>query len=345
MMLKAQWRRYNLNFIETAITSRERMNVKETFIVRVWNDENPEISGYGECGLFRGLSAEDTPDYESILTETCLHPGQIPDISSIRFGFETALADLKNGGKQILVDNGFTRGENRITINGLVWMGNKAAMKQRIALKLEQGFRCVKLKIGGIRFEEELELLRMIRKEFTPNEIELRLDANGSFSIDNALERLNRLSEFGIHSIEQPIKQGQWEAMAEICRCSPIPVALDEELIGFTSDTVKAEMLECIRPQYIILKPSLCGGFNQADRWIDEATRRGIGWWATSTLESNIGLNAIAQWVSAYAPEMPQGLGTGALYSNNFLSPLRQEKDYLRFGPTTRFENLNHIFE
>ncbi len=344
-MLKAEWRKYELKFLETAITSRSQMEVKDTFVVRVWDDSAPEISGFGECALFRGLSAEDNANYERLLSETCRHPEIMPEVSSIRFGLETALADLRNGGKQIISDTPFTHGERNITINGLIWMGDKSTMQRRIEEKLAKGFRCIKLKIGGINFEEELELLHFIRSSFSPEALELRLDANGAFSHGNALERLKRLSDFSIHSIEQPIRQGQAEKMTQICESSPIPIALDEELIGFRSDKDKRLMLDSIRPQFIILKPALCGGFREAEKWIAEAEKRAIGWWATSALESNVGLNAIAQWVSTYNLSMPQGLGTGALYANNVTSPLRQEKDYIRFEPTARFENLAGIFQ
>ena len=212
-------------------------------------------------------------------------------------------------------------------------MGTKQEMCARIAEKLDAGFRCVKLKIGGINFDDEAELLANIRREFPSGSIELRLDANGAFTPQNALDRLNRLSEFDIHSIEQPIKSGQWEEMARLCRLSPIPIALDEELIGFHSDDFKTRLLDTISPAYIILKPSLCGGFEESDRWIELAENRNIGWWATSALESNIGLNAIAQWVARYNPTMPQGLGTGALYTNNFPSPLQLEGDNMYFRP------------
>lgn len=344
-MLKAEWRPYELKFKETAITSRARMEVKETYLIRVWDDAHPDASGYGECALFRGLSAEDTPDYERQLIEACHQPEHLPQISSIRFGFETAIADLRTGGVQRMVSNGFTRGEQPIVINGLIWMGDKQTMTRRIGEKIDRGFRCVKLKIGGINFEDELELLSLIRREFDEQAIELRVDANGAFTPDNALERLNRLSDFRLHSIEQPIKPGQHEAMKRICRESPIAVALDEELIGFNCDEKKETLLDTIAPQYIILKPSLCGGFAEADRWIQAATKRDIGWWATSALESNIGLNAIAQWLSNHHTNgMPQGLGTGELYLNNFASPLRQEHDYLRFNPEANFENLKDLF-
>lgn len=189
----------------------------------------------------------------------------------------------------------------------------------------------MKLKIGGIDFQEELSILDTLRKEFTVEDIELRLDANGAFSPENAMERLERLSRYNIHSIEQPIRAGQWQEMARLCERSPIPIALDEELIGFSSDASKEMLLETVRPQYIILKPALCGGFAEADRWISMAKKRNIGWWATSALESNIGLNAIAQWVARYRPTIPQGLGTGLLYTDNFPSTLRLDGDKMWF--------------
>ena len=332
-MLKATYRRHILQFKETAITSRSHMNTKETFIVSVTDDERPGITGTGECALFRGLSAEDTPSYERLLETACRNPIAVPELSSVRFGFETALADLKHGGKGRFVNNSFTAGETSIRINGLIWMGDKRIMKQRIREKLDAGFQCVKLKIGGIDFEDELELLRFIRGEYSADILELRVDANGAFTPSEAMRKLERLAEFRLHSIEQPIRQGQWKVMAGLCRHTPVPIALDEELIGFHDDVEKTRMLDAIRPHYIILKPSLCGGFSEADRWIRLAENRGIGWWATSALESNVGLNAIAQWVSAYDPVMPQGLGTGALYTNNFPSPLRLEGDRMFFNP------------
>jgi o-succinylbenzoate synthase len=343
-MIKAEWRHYQLNFRETAITSRSRMNVKDTYFIKLFDTDAPDTVGYGECALFRGLSAEDTPDYARQLAEACAHPDTLPEISSIRFGFETALADLHTGGRQVMVSTPFTHGGAVIPINGLVWMGDKATMRRRIAQKLDQGFHCIKLKIGGIDFNDELELLRVIRSEFDESTVELRVDANGAFTPDNVDERLARLAEFHLHSIEQPIKQHQWAAMAKVCATSPIPIALDEELIGFTADSDRARLLNTIRPQYIILKPSLCGGFAEADKWIAAAEQRNISWWATSALESNIGLNAIAQWVSQKSITMPQGLGTGALYTNNIPSPLRQEHDYLHFDPTEKFHNLATLF-
>ena len=249
--------------------------------------------------------------------------------SSILFGLETALASLRAGGRHELWPSAFTRGEVAIPINGLVWMGDFRKMRERIRGKLDEGFGCVKLKIGGIDFEDEVALLRMIRKEYGRSDLELRLDANGSFTSENAKERLARLSEYDIHSIEQPIKAGQWEAMRKIAEKSPIDIALDEELIGTRSREEKEELLDAIRPAYVVLKPSLAGGFAHSQEWIELAKERGCGWWITSALESNIGLNALAQFVALQNPTMPQGLGTGELYVENFPSPLVRKGENL----------------
>lgn len=288
--------------------------------------------------MFKGLSSEDTPDFEERLDTACRMASEcatleeamqsLPEISSIRFGFESAL--LRGGlyptsGKEA----GWLGGKEGITTNGLVWMGDKATMRRRIREKLDSGFHCVKLKIGGIDFEDEMELLAGIRREFSQSDIELRLDANGGFTPANALERLGRLSEFSIHSLEQPIKSGQWDDMRRICALSPIDIALDEELIGFTSTEEKIHMLEAVSPRYIILKPSLCGGFREAEKWISLAVERGIGWWATSALESNIGLEALGRWTASMQPSMPQGLGTGNLYTNNTPSRLEMRGERL----------------
>lgn len=332
--MKAEYQRYDLIFKQAAITSRNTLLKKETYFIKVWDENNPSLYGLGEASIFRGLSAEDSPNYEAKLKEVCENISTINFLelkpwSSILFGIETAIADLKSGGRCLLYDTPFTRGEEGIRINGLIWMGNKEEMAERISQKLSQGFNCLKLKIGGIDFASELDLITSIRSRFPQDILELRLDANGAFSPDNAMQKLEQLSRFGIHSIEQPIKQGNYNAMAEICNSSPIPIALDEELIGVVERDAKEEMLNAIKPQYIILKPSLAGGFVSSDDWISLAEERGIDWWATSALESNIGLNAIAQWVSAKPITMPQGLGTGQLYTNNIPSPLFIEGERL----------------
>lgn len=345
--MRAEYKKYSLKFKEAAITSRNTLLEKDTYFIKVWNEDNPTIFGVGESPLFRGLSAEDCPNYEDKLREVCsdinnVDFSELKSWSSILFGVESALTDLKNGGKQHLYDTPFTRGEEGIRINGLIWMGNKEQMAERISQKLSQGFNCLKLKIGGIDFASELELITSIRNRFPQDILELRLDANGAFSPDNAMQKLEQLSRFGIHSIEQPIRQGNYKAMAEICRNSPIPIALDEELIGVTTQEAKRELIESIKPQYIILKPSLAGGFASSDEWISLAEERGIGWWATSALESNVGLNAIAQWVSAKPITMPQGLGTGQLYTNNVPSPLFIEGEKLYHSPNQKW-NLTLI--
>jgi L-alanine-DL-glutamate epimerase-like enolase superfamily enzyme len=241
------------------------------------------------------------------------------------------LLDLKNGGDQILFPSAFTRGEEGIPINGLIWMGTPEFMKQQIRSKLESGFRCIKLKIGALDFKTEFELLKDIRKEFSADEITLRVDANGAYSLKTALENLKRLADLQIHSIEQPIEAGRWNEMAELCRKSPIPIGLDEELIGISSRFEMQKLLETIHPAYLILKPSLHGGFTGCEKWIEMAEKYNSGWWITSALESNIGLNAIAQWTFQLNPKGEQGLGTGQLFSNNFDAPLVIEGDRLWF--------------
>lgn len=316
------------------------MRVKDTYFVRLYDTETPARTlGIGECALFRGLGSDDRPDYEQRLAEACLDPvGALrSDYSSIRFGFETALGYV--GG----LDSPWMRGETGITTNGLVWMGDRDTMARRIDEKLEQGFHVLKIKIGGIDFNQEVGLLRGIRDIYPADVLEIRLDANGSFTAENAMSRLGRLAAFGIHSIEQPVKAGQPELMADICRRSPIPVALDEELIGMRSREEAGALLESIRPQYIILKPSLCGGFACADGYIDVAGQLGIGWWATSALESNVGLEAIARWCASKSPVMPQGLGTGLLYSNNIDSPLRMRGESLFRDPAAPAINIDSL--
>jgi len=340
-MLKARCSKYTLHFHFLARTSREEMMRRDTYFLHLWDDSNPEVEGIGECNLFRGLSAEDTPDYEERLQRFCdgiakpCAVAAVSDCSSILFGWETAMADLGGGGCRQPFPGAWARGETSIPINGLVWMGDKRLMAERIKEKLEAGYRCLKLKIGGIDFEEELELLAMVRRSFSPSDLQVRLDANGAFSPGEALGRLERLSDYHIHSIEQPIKAGQTQAMAELCRRSPIAIALDEELIGVRDASQKSRLLDEIRPQYIILKPALCGGFTHSEQWIAEARKRGISWWATSALESNVGLNALAQWlgnvIGESDAEMRQGLGTGALYINNIQSPLTLKGDRLHY--------------
>ncbi len=319
------------------------MRQKDTYYIRLADSESDNICGLGEAGLFRGLSCDDRPDYEQKLAEVCenidryaARPSLLADWPSIRFAVETAVRDLSNGGRHIICPSPWTAGKETIVINGLVWMGDSNLMRERIATKLAEGFGCVKIKIGGINFDDEVGLLRFIRQE-APG-IQLRLDANGAFTPANALDRLNRLAEFDIHSLEQPIKADQWTEMRNICQSSPIPIALDEELIGITTKARKEMMLDEIRPQFIVLKPTLTGGIESSEEWIRLAGERGCGWWVTSALESNIGLNAIAQWTATLDSKMAQGLGTGQLYDNNIPSPLTLHGERLSYSPEDEWE-------
>lgn len=267
---------------------------------------------------------------------------QCPDnLPAVQFGLEMALIDLRNPGDQgILFTSDFTEGSEGIVINGLIWMGDKSFMFEQIKRKIEQGYQCIKMKIGAIAFDEELALLTYIRSQFSAADIELRVDANGAFKPESALEKLSKLAEFELHSIEQPIKQGQLDSMAELCEKTPLPISLDEELIGIHSTDDKLKILDTIRPQYIILKPSLVGGFKASEEWISIAEKMNINWWATSALEANIGLNAISQWVFTKSNPMPQGLGTGQLFTNNIDSPLYLKGEQLFFDPQKQWQPI-----
>lgn len=340
--MKASYCRYILQFKQPAATSRGTLVEKETFFLKLEDDGMPGISGIGECAVFRGLSADDVPEYEEKVKELCrnINNGEQTDLSrfsSIRFGLETAIYDFSNGGNRMPFPSAFTRGETFVPINGLVWMGTKDEMLARIDEKIKAGFTTIKLKVGAINSESELALVKHIRRVFPPDVLAIRLDANGGFTPANALLRLEEFAKYGIHSIEQPIKNGQWEQMRKLCGESPIDIALDEELIGIESPKGMAEMLDAIKPKYIILKPSLVGGFSGAEAWMQQAASRGIGGWVTSALESNVGLNAIAQWTARMGAEMPQGLGTGALYVNNIECPLEQVGEVLRYNPSKRW--------
>ncbi len=331
-MLTASYTRHDLKFKFKAITSRQVMTVKETYFVKV-TDLGSGLSGVGECAVFRGLGADDTPLYESIVAGLCRNINSI-DINSIRessikFGFETAMRDLINGGTHNIFESGWQLGLSDIPINGLVWMGDFDTMLKRIDRKISEKYSCIKIKIGGIDFDREVDLIRHVRDSFPSDQLTLRLDANCSMRPDDALGKLERLARYDIHSIEQPIGTRQWKFMREITRNSPIDIALDEELIGNMDYDRRCYLLDGTMPRYVILKPSLHGGFSTCDGWIKDATERGIGWWATSALESDIGLNAIAQWTASKKTDMPQGLGTGTLYSNNITSPLRVDNGRL----------------
>lgn len=347
-MLSALYKKYNLHFKQPSGTSRGILKTKETWYLFLKENEN---WGVGECGLLSGLSIDDRPDYEEKLLWVCQNINlnketlfkQLQEFPSIIIGLETAFASLKSEDKFKIFPSSFTQENAPIPINGLVWMGDKVFMKKQIINKLEEGFTCIKLKIGAIDFQEELNLLKFIRQQFSPSEIEIRVDANGAFSENEALEKLKLLSQFSLHSIEQPIAVKQWQQMAYLCEKSPLAIALDEELIGVFSKKNKENLLQVIKPQYIILKPSFIGGFYGTDQWINLAENYNIGWWVTSALESNIGLNAIAQYTFLKNTTLPQGLGTGGLYSNNINSPLTVSNGTLFYdtNKSWKLTNLN----
>jgi o-succinylbenzoate synthase len=328
---------HTLYFKQASGTSRGVLTEKKLWLLTLKSEAN-DSKGIGECSVIHGLSPDFTSvqEYENKLTEVCENPQKylentnlLLDFPSILFGLESAYLDWKNGGKQIYFDTNFNSGKVKIAINGLIWMGDKTFMEKQIEEKLTQGFRCLKMKVGAIDFESEVELLKSIRNRFSSDKLELRVDANGAFSLDQAMNKLKRLSQFEIHSIEQPIKAGSWNEMADLCRNTPIPIALDEELIGINNAEEKKHLLETIKPQYIILKPSLHGGFSGSKEWISLAEEKNIPWWMTSALESNIGLTAIAQFASTFNNDLPQGLGTGSLYTSNFETNLCVENGFI----------------
>ena len=336
-----------LNFKLPAGTSRGVLLDKQVWYVIL--EEDGKV-GIGECNPLKGLSIDDIPDFEVWLVgfAKTFELNQEIDLDllnsypAMKFGFEMALKDLENNQKCLLYPSDFTEGNRSIPINGLVWMGDKKFMLKQIAEKFKEGFDCIKLKIGAINFDEELELIKFIRDRFSPEQIELRVDANGAFHPNEALSKLKALSKFQIHSIEQPIKHGQWLEMASLCKNSPIPIALDEELIAVRNKVERMELLQTINPDYIILKPSLLGGFEDTNQWIELAESAGIKWWITSALESDIGLNAIAQYTFTKNNSLPQGLGTGKLYTNNIPSPLYIKKGRLHLGVSKEWD-LNEI--
>lgn len=325
MSLKASFSKKTFHFKVPSGTSRGVLTEKHAWFIEVWNEKYPEIKGLGECSIIPGLSPdfESFDQYEKQLSKVCADlTTDTVDYPSIRFGVETALLDLKNGGKRIYFKNEFSSGKKSIPINGLIWMGSNEFMQEQVQAKLKAGFKTIKMKIGAINFEDEIKILEGIRKEYSRDEITLRVDANGAFNPDEALMRLEKLAELDIHSIEQPIKQGQIVEMADLCSKTPLPIALDEELIGINDIVEKRNLIEQIKPQYIILKPSLHGGISGCNEWISIAEANNIQWWITSALESNVGLNAICQYTSEFNNELPQGLGTGSLYTDNIPSKL-----------------------
>ncbi|RNI25010.1 o-succinylbenzoate synthase [Rufibacter latericius] len=338
-----------------ARTSRGAMKTHQAYFLRVHHTQRPQVQGWGECSPLPGLSPDYSPDFPQLLQHLCDQYNALnledPEADegmnfwsslaawpSICFAAETAWIDYLRGAQRILYKTPFSSSEQGIRINGLIWMGDLAFMREQIEKKMDQGFRCLKLKIGGLDFTQELKILKEIRNVASPQELELRLDANGAFSPYDAEEKLRQLAMFDIHSLEQPIKAGQVEEMQLLCEVSPIPIALDEELIGVNGEENKWNLLHTIRPQYIIIKPTLVGGLVSSREWIQVAQSLGIDWWLTSALESNIGLNAIAQFAAELGNPMPQGLGTGQLYHNNFASPLEIRGEELWYNSDKPWE-------
>ena len=334
--MKATYKKYILNFKRPSGTSRGVLTQKETWFLIL---EEYGKFGIGECALLKGLSIDDVPEYEEKLQWTCnaidlgkeILWSELKDFPSIQFGVEQAFLSIESENSLEIFSSDFTQNEVPININGLIWMGDEAFMHEQVQQKIAEGFQCIKMKIGAVDFDTEIAILKSIRRTYSKNEIEIRVDANGAFLPTEALHKLKTLAALDIHSIEQPIKQGNLLEMKKLCAINPLDIALDEELVGISDVVKKEELLQTIQPQYIILKPSLVGGYKGSQEWIDLAKKFNIGWWVTSALESNIGLNAIAQWTYTLKNTMPQGLGTGSLYTNNLNSPLMVEKGALYY--------------
>jgi o-succinylbenzoate synthase len=364
MSLKASIHKHTFQFSFNARTSRGAMKDKTSWFINVWDEAEPEIVGVGECGPLPGLNPEHNDEWEATLEELIAHfnsksihkpqdtlssvsefinqtygAERITRYPSFLFALETALLDWAHGGEKVIFKNQFLEGAS-IPINGLIWMGGLDFMLQQIEIKIRDGFTCLKLKVGSHDFEKECDVLQYIRRKYFRDKITIRLDANGAFKKEDALFKLRELARFGIHSIEQPIKPGQ-EELAELCLQSPIPIALDEELIGVNTSQAKQSLLERIKPQHIILKPTLHGGLSSCAEWIKISESLGIGWWVTSALESNIGLNAIAQFVAQYPIQTPQGLGTGMIYTDNVDSPLVVKKGTLQYNKSLEWGKID----
>lgn len=348
MTIQIRFEKRTFLFKQASGTSRGVLTEKHAWFLYAHLSGNPEVIGVGECSIIPGLSNDfqDFDSYQEKIEKLCnsINQGKytlenIPSIypslrcdSSILFGLEVAMLDLKNGGKGIVFDTEFTRGNLNIPINGLIWMGSESFMQQQIESKLKEGFTCIKMKIGALDFDQEFKILASLRARFSAEKLTLRVDANGAFSPEEVLERLTQLASLKLHSIEQPIQAGNWNEMANVCSKTDLPIALDEELIGIEALDQKTELLDTIQPQYIILKPSLHGGLIGCSEWISLAEERQIPWWITSALESNVGLNAIAQFVSQYDNNLHQGLGTGGLYVENTPSNLHVQNGFLEIS-------------
>ena len=345
--MKAHVQKHRLVFKKPGGTSRGVLHHKDTYFLTLTDGVH---WGVGECGVFEGLSPENMAHYPDHLDWVCQNIDRglasllaaSEAFPSIQMGMETAFRSIHGEDSFAIFPSLFSSGADKIAINGLIWMGPIETMSQQIEQRLEEGFDCIKLKIGALDFAAELALIKGLRSRFSASEITIRVDANGAYTDDAPLEKLKRLSELDLHSIEQPIAQGHWDQMAELCERTDLPIALDEELIGIIGLDQKRKMLQTIKPQYIILKPSLIGGFSASDQWIELAQSQDIGWWVTSALESNIGLNAIAQYTYTKQALGPQGLGTGSLFANNIDAPLRVEKGYLSYDTHADW-SLQHL--
>ena len=348
-MLTLTYQRRALRFNFPARTSRGALTEHVAYYLGLRDRGRPARVGWGEAAPLAGLSPDYGADFEATVAGFCRQFNQAghaalsateaaelvpPTLPALRFALETAVLDLNGGGRHQLYANDFSQGRAALPINGLVWMGDAPFMRAQIRQKLAAGYACLKVKIGSLDFATELALLAEIRAEADAAHLTLRVDANGAFSPAEAPAKLAALARFGLHSIEQPLAAGQWPALAALCRTSPIPVALDEELIGLTDPARQEALLAAVRPPYLVLKPTLLGGHAATRRWIALAEARGIGWWITSALESNVGLNAVGQLTGEYAVgSFAQGLGTGQLYENNLAAPLRIEAGTLRYDP------------
>jgi o-succinylbenzoate synthase len=339
-MLRLSLTPYTLFFAKPAATSRGDLAQREILLVRAWDTETPEVVGWGECGPIPGLSPDASPEFAEVAAEVCavINAGYMPlpadlaELPSLAFGLEMAQRDLAGGGTHVLWDTPFSRGEAGLPTHGLIWMDTPDGLLRQIEGGGTAGFRVIKMKVGALPLAEELHLLATVRSAFGPAQVELRLDANGAFAPDTVLATLEQFAAFDVAYLEQPIPAGHWSIMAGLCRRSPIPLALDEELIAVTGADCRRRLLDTILPQHLILKPALLGGFAAAGDWIADAEARGIQWWTNSLLESNLGLNAICQWTaavdgSASGVHLPSGrihgLGTGGLFTNNFPAPVR----------------------
>lgn len=345
---------YMLHFKQPAGTSRGVLTEKPTYLIKIYDEKEPERFGLGECAVFPGLSPEADGRYEYKLVEMLANIalGRSTDLSrysSLNYGLEMAIRDYAGGCRHLYYPSEFTEGKSEITINGLIWMGSEEEMMARLEEKFKAGFRCVKMKIGSIDWKKEIGLVRMIRERYSADEMTIRVDANGAFVMDNVIPRLAQLADLEVHSIEQPIPAGNIDLMKFICDVSPLPVALDEELIGIYDDSMKRHLLEYVKPAYIVCKPALCGGFSGAETWIGLAKELGIGWWITSALESNVGLNALAQFTAKMTEgsewaNFAQGLGTGALYTDNFITPIRLDGERMTYDIDAPFDNAQFSY-